>query len=96
MYKVRLSCKQFSFLYSAQVAKVFHMPFGKYTLGKEILVSNLPVLFLQEWRMIAARMCVYVYIHVYIYMSINVNSILQITQQLSIWRDIAENTTKIF
>jgi len=74
MYKVKLSCKQCSCLHSAQVASVVHVPFGK-----EILACFLPVLFLQEWRMISAR--------IYIYLS---------TQQLSIWRKIIENASKIF
>lgn len=49
------------FLYLAQVAKVDHMPFGKDTGGKGILVCFLPVLFLQEWRMITARIYTYIF-----------------------------------
>lgn len=52
---------QCSSLYLAQVAKLDHIPIEKDTRGKGILFCFLPILFLQEWWMITARICTYVF-----------------------------------
>lgn len=49
------------FLYLAQEAKLDHMPFGKDPCGKGILFCFLQVLFLEEWRMITARIYTYIF-----------------------------------
>lgn len=52
---------QCSFLYLAQVAKLDHMLSGKDTCGKGSLFCFLLLLFLQEWRMITARIYTYIF-----------------------------------